>query len=239
MKLEEVDDALIEGVCERVRAHLTDGAAARAEAFIRQYYRWGSPDDLEERTPENLYGAALAHFEFARHRRPGETKVRVYNPSAGEDGWQSPHTAVEIVTDDMPFLIDSVTMELNRRGFGVHMIIHPVLLIERDEHGELQQILSPHAEPNGAKPESVIHAEVQRHTDEDELDELHGHLLRVLREVRAAVEDWQPMRRKALEIADELGADRRSTDAAEVKEFLSWLADDHFTFLGYREYSLH
>jgi glutamate dehydrogenase len=239
-KLEEADDALIEGVCERVRAHLTDGAADRAEAFIRQYYRWVAPDDLEERTPENLYGAALAHFEFAKHRAPGEAKVRVYNPNTAEDGWESPHTAVEIVTDDMPFLIDSVAMELNRRGFGVHMIIHPVLLIERDERGELQEILPQHAEPNGAKPESVIHAEVQRHTDEDELDELHGHLRQVLREVRAAVEDWQPMRANALEIAEEVGQRAANNpDAAEVREFLTWLADDHYTFLGYREYTLH
>src|SRR5919204_5920256 len=145
MHVEEVDEALIEDVCERVRKELSPHDAELAETFVRQYYRWVSPDDLEDRGPRDLYGAALAHFGFAQERRPGETKVRVYNPDPEETGWESSHTAVEIVTDDMPFLIDSVSMELNRRGFAVHMIIHPVLLVRRDEQGRLTEILPPHA----------------------------------------------------------------------------------------------
>src|SRR5947207_7060647 len=117
------------------------------------------------------------------------------------------------------------------------MIIHPVLLVERDAEGNLTEILSPHA--TSGTPESVIHVEVARHTDEDELDELHGHVNRVLDEVRAVVEDWQTMRQKALDIADELKTAPgpiSDDDASEAKAFMEWLADDHFTFLGAREY---
>jgi glutamate dehydrogenase len=137
VKVEDVDEALIDSVCARLHEQLHDGDATSAEAFARQYYRWVSPEDLSERSAIDLYGAALAHFNLARTRTPGEPKLRVYNPQFDQNGWQSTHTAVEIVTDDMPFLIDSVTMELNRHGFGVHLIIHPVMTVHRDKSGAL------------------------------------------------------------------------------------------------------
>ena len=168
--------------------------------------------------------------------------MRVYNPQFEVNGWQSTHTAVEIVTDDMPFLIDSVSMELNRRGFGMHLIIHPVMNVRRDEHGELVDVLPPGpTAEEGALRESVIHAEVDRQTDPAQLEQLREHLLRVIAEVRAAVEDWPAMRAKALDIAHSLGEKPPPLDPEEVAEaraFLEWLEDDHFTFLGYRDYDL-
>jgi glutamate dehydrogenase len=137
VSVESVDTTLLDDVCSRVREQLSDDDAARAEAFVRQYYRWVAPEDLAERDPLDVYGLALAHFNLARRRRPGTTKVRVYNPQFEEHGWQSSHTAVEVVTDDMPFLTDSVTAELNRRGFRVHLIIHPVVGVKRDAEGDL------------------------------------------------------------------------------------------------------
>jgi glutamate dehydrogenase len=242
LKVEDVDEALIDSVCSRLREQLHDGDAEQAEAFARQYYRWVSPDDLAERTAIDLYGAALAHFNLARTRAPGSPKLRVYNPQFDQHGWQSTHTAVEIVTDDMPFLIDSVTMELNKRGFGVHLIIHPVINVRRDERGHLLEVLPPHTETaEGSVAESVIHAEVTRETDQAELDGLTGHLMRLIEQVRGAVEDWPQMRQRALDIAAELDAGSLPLDPAEIdetKQFLTWLADHHFTFLGYREYDI-
>jgi glutamate dehydrogenase len=242
LRVEDVDEALIEGVCSRLRDQLHKADAPQAEAFTRQYYRWVAPDDLAERSRLDLYGAALAHFNLVCARDPGTPKVRVYNPQFDEHGWGSTHTAVEIVTDDMPFLIDSVTMELNRRGYGVHLIIHPVINVRRDDGGQLVEVLPAQPEPTpGSVAESVIHAEVDRQTDPGELEALRGHLLRVIGEVRAAVEDWQPMRRRAVEIARELDSDTLPLDPAELAEtrsFLAWLADHHFTFLGYREYEV-
>src|SRR5215216_6639674 len=145
MKVEDTEQALTEAVCARVREQLGRADADLAEAFARQLYRWVAPEDVVERDPLDLYGLALGHFNFARERPPGIPKVRAYNPRFEEHGWQSTHTAVEIVTDDMPFLIDSVSMELNRVGCGVHLIIHPVLAVRRDSEGRLVEIL-PSAE---------------------------------------------------------------------------------------------
>jgi glutamate dehydrogenase len=230
MKVEDPEQALTEAVCSRVREQLGGAEAELAEAFARQFYRWVAPEDVAERDPLDLYGLALGTFNFARERPPGTTKVRVYNPRFEEHGWQSTHTAVEIVTDDMPFLIDSVSMELNRRGCGVHLIVHPVLSVRRDAEGRLVEILTPGEAPDeGAIRESVIHAEVARQTDDARLRELEGHLERVIREVRCAVDDWQAMREQAIEAAAEV----RDEDE-EAAAFLDWLADHNFTFLGYR-----
>jgi glutamate dehydrogenase len=239
VKVKAVDEALLDTVCSRLRERLDADDAAQAEAFARQYYRWVSPDDIAERRELDLYGAALAHFDFFRRRDPGTTKVRIYNPEFELHGWESTHTAVEIVTDDMPFLIDSIGMELNRRGFGVHLIIHPVINVHRDEAGRLLDVL-PHESEEGLA-ESVIHAEVARQTDHAELDELKRHLVRVIGEVRAAVEDWPAMRARALEAAEQLETDPpplEHEDFAETRAFLAWLEDHNFTFLGCRDYEL-
>ena len=122
------------------------------------------------------------------------------------------------------------------------MIIHPVMNVRRDAAGHLEEILpagSEHAD--GVITESVIHAEVDRQTDAAQLAQLEQHLLHVIAEVRATVEDWQPMRQQALQIADELQATPPPLDPDEVAEaraLLGWLADGHFTFLGYRDYDL-
>ena len=241
MTVQDVDEALLDTVCSRLREHLGGDEAAQAEAFARQYYRWVSPDDIADRSELDVYGAALAHFDLARRRTPGTPKVRIYNPRFETHGWRSTHTAVEIVTDDMPFLIDSVAMELNRRGFGVYLIIHPVIQVRRDDDGRLVEVLPHGGEAEDAVAESVIHAEVARHTGAGELAQLERHVLRVIGEVRAAVEDWPEMRARALDVVAALGTDPPpldDSDIPEVRAFIAWLEDHNFTFLGARDYEL-
>jgi glutamate dehydrogenase len=241
VSVKDVDEALLDTVCSRLRERLAPDEAARAEAFARQYYRWVAPEDIAERRELDLYGAALSHFDLARRREPGATRIRIYNPEFEVHGWESPHTAVEIVTDDMPFLIDSIGMELNRQGFGVDLTIHPVINVRRDDEGNLVEVL-PHDAPDAdGQAESVVHAEVARQTDRAELDALEGHLVRVIDEVRAAVTDWPEMRTRALDAAERLEAEPPPLDpgdVAETRAFLRWLEDHNFTFLGSRDYEL-
>src|SRR3546814_18877294 len=103
------------------------GKAETAEFFIREFYRNVPPDDMLQASPEALYGAALSLMRFGETRRPGEAKVRVFNPRADQQGWHSGHTIIELVNDDMPFLVDSVTAELTRRNLTVPLVIHPNL----------------------------------------------------------------------------------------------------------------
>ena len=130
-------DELLDRVVDRVRDQMPDDRAAQAEEFARQYFAWIPREDLDGRSPIDLYGAAMSHFGFAYQRSPGEAKVRVYNPLFEEHGWQSTHTALEVVTDDMPFLVDSTRMEVNTRGYSIHLMLHPIMKVRRDDGGRL------------------------------------------------------------------------------------------------------
>ena len=232
---------LLDKAVERVWERLSEDQAPQVEEFVRQYYGWVATEDLTGLSPIDIYGAAVAHWNFALQREPGTPKLRVYNPRFEKYRWQTTHTVVEIVNDDMPFLVDSVRMEINRQGYSIHRMIHPVMNVRRDEEGRLTEVLPPDAEKEDASPESVIHVEVDRHTETEALEQLCDGLQKVLDNVRVAVEDWPKMREEVADIVSNLDAASlpvEEEDVSEVKDFLQWLENNHFTLLGYREYDL-
>ncbi|MFI6771273.1 NAD-glutamate dehydrogenase [Streptomyces sp. NPDC050355] len=224
--------------------------------YLQRYYLHTAPEDLIDRHPDDVFGAALSHYRLAETRPQGTANVRVHTPTVEENGWTSSHSVVEVVTDDMPFLVDSVTNELSRQGRGIHLVIHPQVIVRRDVTGKLIEVLDTNGDtrattgkartadlPHDALTESWIHVEMDRETDREDLKQITADLLRVLSDVREAVEDWEKMRGAALRISEQLPAepvadDLREMEIEEAQELLRWLSDDHFTFLGYREYEL-
>ncbi|MGY3682386.1 NAD-glutamate dehydrogenase [Streptomyces sp. TE33382] len=232
-------------------------------SYLQRYYLHTAPEDISGRDPVDVFGAASSHYRLAENRPQGTANVRVHTPTVEENGWTSSHSVVEVVTDDMPFLVDSVTNELSRQGRGIHVVIHPQVIVRRDLTGKLIEVLTegrgvatnPQGRKNakGAKDdkaelphdalvESWIHVEIDRETDRADLKQITADLLRVLSDVRETVEDWEKMRDAALRIADDLPGepldDLADEEVDEARELLRWLAADHFTFLGYREYEL-
>ncbi|MFD4695287.1 NAD-glutamate dehydrogenase [Streptomyces sp. NPDC058463] len=229
-------------------------------AYLQRYYLHTAPEDVTGRDPVDLFGAASSHYRLAENRPQGTANVRVHTPTVEENGWTSSHSVVEVVTDDMPFLVDSVTNELSRQGRGIHLVIHPQVVVRRDVTGKLIEVLADDRHratgvkrgkgrkeakaelPHDALVESWIHVEIDRETDRADLKQITADLLRVLSDVRETVEDWEKMRDAALRIADELPAEPLDElgdeEVEEARELLRWLAADHFTFLGYREYEL-
>ncbi|WP_042173180.1 NAD-glutamate dehydrogenase [Streptomyces sp. NBRC 110035] len=215
-------------------------------AFLQRYYLHTAPEDLVGRDPVDIFGAAVSHFRLAENRPQGTASVRVHTPTVEENGWTCSHSVVEVVTDDMPFLVDSVTNELTRQGRGIHVVIHPQVVVRRDLTGKLIEVRAEPAGgelPHDAHVESWIHVETDRESDRGDLKQITVDLLRVLSDVREAVEDWGKMRQAATLLADGLPdepvpADVPGGQVEEARELLRWLADDHFTFLGYREYQL-
>ena len=231
---------IIDGLAAQLGNRLGGNEAAIAQRFVRAYFRDVAPEDLAERDPLDLYGAALAQLRFSQDRPPGEAKLRVYNPKLEQNGWQSTHTVVEIVNDDMPFLVDSVSQELNRHGLGIHLVIHPVLAARRNAAGGLLDLGLPGEIVDGLR-ESYMHVEVDRQSEPETLTGLEADLRRVLTDVRYAVDDWRAMRDRIGEVIAELHACGNAVPAeqrAEIEAFLSWLADDNFTLLGYNSYAL-
>ncbi|MEL5960584.1 NAD-glutamate dehydrogenase [Streptomyces sp. CLV115] len=250
------------GGTSRVRVAATGAGQERPGpdvllSYLQRYYLHTAPEDIAGRDPVDVFGAASSHYRLAETRPQGTANVRVHTPTVEENGWTCSHTVVEVVTDDMPFLVDSVTNELSRQGRGIHVVIHPQVVVRRDVTGKLIEVL---AEGNGiaagrkgaedkkselphdALVESWIHVEIDRETDRADLQQITADLLRVLSDVRETVEDWDKMREAALRIADDLPGepldDLADEEVNEARELLRWLAADHFTFLGYREYEL-
>ena len=236
----------LEGL-EEAKAEILDQAAAvdpDQGALLRRYYRHVATEDLLDRDPAELMAAVVAHRELAAHRPQGRVLARVTTDGDGE-GAQPQPSVVEVVCDDMPFLVDSVTAELSRGGRAIHLVIHPLLVVRRDVAGELLEVYPTGTAAeigDGTIVESWMHIEIDRVGDEAGRRALSDDLDRVLRDVREAVEDWPKMQRRALQIAEETETEPpRDLPAQEVEEtieLLRWLADEHFTFLGYREYVL-
>ncbi|HUP64947.1 MAG TPA: NAD-glutamate dehydrogenase [Thermoanaerobaculia bacterium] len=229
---------LIDRFAETARQKFPQEADS-VERFIRQYFALVAPDDLIA-DPAALIGGALSLWEFSAERQPGTAKVRIFNPTQNEHGWQLGHTVIEIVNDDMPFLVDSMTGELNRAERNHHLIIHPVLNVRRDEAGRRTAVLGKYEGGAGtALHESFMHFEIDQETDQKALEELHATIVRILSDIHAAVRDWRAMRARldeALEEIDRSHPPIPEDEIEESKEFLRWLGDDHFIFLGYRQY---
>jgi glutamate dehydrogenase len=232
---------IIEKVVALLRETVPEEKIAETERFVRQYYRRVEVDDLAERNLPELCGAALAHLDFMRVFKAGAPKVRVYNPQSARDGWQSTHTVVEIVNGDLPFLVDSVTMEINRLGVATHLTVHPVMKTRRDAAGGLMEILPSDVSQSGPS-ESVMHVEVDRQTAPEKLAELEAGISRILGDVHRAVEDYPRMKRHMNRVVAEIKKPYPGGLISEIvdedKAFLTWLTDQHFIFLGYRDYDL-
>ena len=206
-------------------------------SYLRKYFSAVPYEDMAGRSPKIMGQAALAHLEYAKVRKPGKPMLRIFNPSVKQHGYQSAFTIVEMVNDDMPFLVDSVSAAINRHDLAIHMTVHPIFRVQRDARGRLISVEK--AGSDSGRDESYVRFVVDREADRQHLELLEHEIHKVLADVRMAVRDWRKMRDKILESASSLN--RGPADAAlrmESDALLQWLADDHFTFLGYREYKL-
>lgn len=240
--LDQAKDDLLRRAAEMCaqRPGARGGDTAEVFDYLRLYYRQVAREDLLARDPADICGPAMAHRALGEERPQGRPKVRVFTPTLEEYGWDPGHTVVQVVTDDMPFLVDSVTAELTRHQLTTHMIVHPLLGVDRDVAGHLKAFRHKHDSGTDVD-ESWIHIEVDRTSDKAALEALEKDLVRVLQDVRVAVEDEPKMRARAGEIAAAIGEHRPplpDKELAEGVELLDWLADGHFTFLGYRDYTL-
>ncbi|WP_028387863.1 NAD-glutamate dehydrogenase [Legionella fairfieldensis] len=243
-KFEAGKDLIIDTIIEKLQQKMGGEQARLCSEFVRQFYSTVALEDLHEWDIDDLYGATINFWSLIQHRAPKETKIRIYNPDFERHGWQTTHTVVEVITDDMPFLVDSLRMVINRLGIVSHLIMHMGnLRVKRNNENEITDVLSRNDQISDKEVivEAAIFIEIDRQTDTSVLEELHRNFERVLDDTRAVVEDWMPMREKIKAAITELEASSSVPDpneAAETIAFLNWIEDHHFTFLGMRDYEL-
>ena len=230
---------------DEIAALVTESSSNHAEMIerlVRFYYHGVSARDLREATAADRYGAVVAHWRLACQYILGSNAfVRVYNPQLDQDGWHSGHTIVEVVVDDMPFLVDSARMAINRCGLSIHLAVHPILYATHDSAGRLSGVLEGKPQSGNVDSVSFMHFEVDRQTDDAVLTCLRSGVEDALADVRTVVGDVDAMRERVDQLLAELTAAPPPIDPGELSEgcaFLRWLRDGHFIFLGYRNHDL-
>ena len=221
--------------------HVSEQALPQVALFAEQFFGIIALEELTQRRLSDLVGCTLSSWRLLERFEPAKPEVRVFNPDYEKHGWQSTHTAVEILHSDIPFLVDSVRMELNRRGYSIHTLQNSVFSVRRNKNGELQEILPKGAQGEGIQQEALMFLEIDRCSNAAELKILEKALHEVFSDVRLSVADFQPMKAKAKELRAWLDKAKLKVEGAELEEvkvFMNWLLDDHFTFLGYEEFTV-
>ncbi|MHA7841481.1 MAG: NAD-glutamate dehydrogenase [Gammaproteobacteria bacterium] len=210
--------------------------------FASVFYANMDQDDLLQREIDDLYGDLLSIWSLVNKRPHGETRLKIYNPDKKSHGWRSPHTVIQMSHDDMPFLVDSMQMEIDRLGYNTHHIIHVGgLKLQRDAKHEVTHIFPLGSQESDCYLEAPIQIEIDHIADPKKIALLEKNLLRILSDVEVSVEDWHKMLAKieeAIASLDRATPFVREDEIQETKDFLHWASNDHFTFLGYREYHL-
>lgn len=222
-------------ICRIAKTSMTAQQLAGFEKFASAFYGHSCPDDFLERDPKELFAIANSMWKTGNKRKNEMPLLKIINPRSKKDGWVSKNTVIQIINNDMPFLVDSLTgclaVTMHHR---IRMMHHPILEVRRDEKGVLS---SDHAIESVR--ESYMYIEIDAQSDKDALKEIETTLLATLADVRAAVVDWRGMLAKIDETVASLTVNPPPIDRDDVEEvikLLRWLGADHFTFLGFREY---
>ncbi len=227
----------------KIKAVIASGmdaaAARRAAVFCDAFFKRVPTTEMSEDTPENVAAMVVSQLKFLHKKVNGDLSIRVFNPEKDRDGWECQHTVVELSNDDMPFLVDTSSMALHELNLGVHLIIHPVLNVERDTGGKLKSF-HPRSTKNSVK-ESFIHIHFDKQTDPTVLESVKTLLKTRMTMVRKTVADWQPMKDSLDNVISEFGKnapDLPESVRKECVDFLNWVNDDHFMFIGARTYDI-
>ncbi|MFT5520717.1 MAG: glutamate dehydrogenase [Enterobacterales bacterium] len=232
---------ILEKVTKILNKKLSKSKAALVASFSNHFYNSVSEDDLINRDPDELYASILSLWNFSQGEIPAKNgKIRVSNPTLEEHGWQSKHTVIELVHVDMPFMIDSIRMELNRMGLNTHLMISVPFNFTRNSKGQITALEVLYQEKD-VVTETPIFIEVDKQAVGEDLELLKSNLQRILDDVHTTVKDWLPMRSKLTEVIAEVSKSKfpkRKRSLDEALDFLTWIGDNNFTFMGYRYYDV-
>ncbi|TDF41809.1 NAD-glutamate dehydrogenase [Alteromonadaceae bacterium M269] len=231
---------LMESVFKLIRKKVDKSNADLVIQFAQTLYNTISKEDLETRNDSDLYGATLSLWNDFIKFDSQVPNIRVFNPDLSRHGWQSTHTVIQIIVKDMPFLVDSVRMTLNRLGITAHLTLHTPISLKRNDDFVVEAFLDSTSRSKALVKETVFFIEVDRQSSQESLDTLAQELHSVVGEVSLAVSDWKPMREKLDTIIDEYKKQHSPASSEEQQQayqFLCWLQDHNFTMMGYRSYT--
>jgi glutamate dehydrogenase len=208
--------------------------------FINLIFSKAINEELLLKSDLHLFNIAASLYEFLNIYRHDTPKIRVFNPET-VNNFGNKHTVIEIINTDMPFIVDSVTDAITRKGYAIEAVLNRVICVERNKKGKLDLIHLSSQDKSDIQYESVVHFQVTRINDKENLQDLENHLVEVLDLVRNSVADWKLILNKLNEVRNEIKAlniQLHHEDLSESIAFLDWVEDKAFIFLGYVEYNI-
>ena len=216
--------------------------SAELQGFIKftEYFFSRYPlEELAGRYLGDVFGSIYQWWRYIQKFDGVQPKVSLINPKLDVEGWVCPHTVLVVQQVDMPFLVDSIRIELNRRNIAIHAIKSTVLHVVRDSKHQLLDIVDAMDVQASPQKEAFVYLEINLLTRKEELEDITQSLLSVLAELNVVVRDFNPMLQAVNAAEENLSHSEKSVtvaNVAESREFLRWLRDNNFTFLGYSEY---
>ncbi|WP_017445708.1 NAD-glutamate dehydrogenase [Gayadomonas joobiniege] len=232
---------ILDNIQALVANKMTAEKAILVQKFIKLLFKDTASDDLMHRSDSDLYGAAISLWKnFVRSEREKLPKVAVFNPDLAEHGWQSTHTIVEIVCHNHPFIVGSVRMALERLSVNSHWMLYQSFDYQTDDGGGLADF-DVAGQLNDANSCTLLLLEIDHQSELEIRDKIKKELTTVLRQIEIIVDDWQALKDQCLQVADSVKSINNKKQQREAKDlyaFLKWMADNKFTFLGYRKYDI-
>ncbi len=181
------DDIIRAILSARVKSK-TMPVGAQSRKFLSHYFADVPVSDLAGRSPKIMAQIAFSHLELGAQRRKGRPNIRIFNPTEEKHGYTSSFTFIEMVHDDMPFIVNSITTAINRHDLTVHITVHPIIRVRRDKRGNIDGIAD--LDSNDGQRESFVRLAIDREADPHELKQLEQVIGKVLADIKLSVRDW-------------------------------------------------
>lgn len=225
-------------ISQRLQGQVPEDLQQFIELFFHQY----PINEFNGRAWQDVFGCVYGLWQFIQKHDKRTAKIKVFNPDLEEDAWLSSHTVVAVLQQDMPFLVDSIRMEFNRRNIAVHTVKSTLVKIQRDSKHQIKNISFPNTDSNKAAiKEALLFFEIDLHTDEKELKDIRSSLQDIIRQVETVVHSYADLSRQVSKTIESLESARslnKHPNFEPTVDFMKWMQDGHFTFLGYCEYDL-
>jgi len=215
---------------------LPKNASKDQKALLEELASHINDTDWEQFDDSLIKEMTASHLELAKKRPIGDANISIYTPKT--DALGPMKTIVDIVSDDMAFLVDSVAAEINKHNFLIELLVHPVLRACYDKKGNLEQIVDKDCD--SCINQSHIHIHIKDALSKDDMKSLEAGLKDALKDVHTCNTDWRPMLKELKEARRDLESARTRRPLKEIRQycaFLDYLYDNNFTLLGYREYA--
>ncbi|MGL1956214.1 MAG: NAD-glutamate dehydrogenase [Colwellia sp.] len=234
---------ILTNVAQLIQQKVPQDTAPLVEKFANLLYSNISAQDLSGRNDSDMYGATLSLWSSLNEHKNDVPVIHVFNPSVSTNGWNSSHTIIEVIIKDMPFLVDSLRIALNRLGLSPHLMLNSPLKMLRDKTGNIVKLASSRdSQFDASSTETIFFIEIDRQSTQKELEAIKKELLSVVEDIFLTVNDWKPMLERLNSVVEEVkqaklpGSKKAKEDTVE---FLSWIAANNFTLMGYRSYDIN